>query len=103
MHVNLRKLCKNNEEYFNKQESALGSQFKSSFVEISRKINKLIGLAAKLDAFASEYDFDIDSPGNGYRGFVSLSDSALKYTEKVVADVERQRNSFFFRKSHHLA
>lgn len=102
LHENLKKLCTSNEKFFNKHKSTKGKQFEAIFAELSVNIDKVCSLAGQIEAFAREYDFDAETPGNGFRSFVAVSTSALEHTEKIVNVVEQKRENFLFNKDKHL-
>lgn len=56
-------------------------------------------LVKNIETFASDYDFDKMSPGNGYRSFIDLFASAVKRTMKLCARIQKSRESFFFRRA----
>lgn len=85
-------LCRNNENYFR------GDSLQRSFLTLVEFLEKSGPVLKEIDSFASDYDFDEKTPGNGFRSFIHVFDSAVIYTEKICSDVKEKREKFFFRK-----
>ena len=70
------------------------------FVEVSKTIIKTLvkiePLVDEIRNFAGSYDFDKQTPGNGYRSFVFLVDIAVKKTWNVSKLIQDKRENFFF-------
>lgn len=86
-------LIDNNVDFFDKTNKTLKSnllQLKNAFEKCSRTVEEI-------ETFASEYDFDEKTPGNGYRSFLDITGSAVKKSAKVCSQLIRARESIFFR------
>lgn len=95
-------LCKNNEKYFKTIQSDDGAKFSLQFSKIIELLGKTKAVFKQVEKFASDYDFDEESPWNGYRSFVDFFATAVEQTEKVCRKITEGRESFFFRKSFYL-
>lgn len=74
-------------------------EFCKIFEALIETVIKLQLLVKNIEDFAPDYDFDKLTPGNGYRSFIDVYDSAIKRTVKLCIRVEEKRESFFFRKT----
>ncbi|XP_005185270.2 hormone-sensitive lipase [Musca domestica] len=55
-------------------------------------------LVRQVQSFASTYDFDENTPGNGYRSFISVVDSCIEYGLGICKNLSVARSTMFFRK-----
>ncbi|XP_073812727.1 hormone-sensitive lipase [Musca autumnalis] len=55
-------------------------------------------LVRQVQSFASTYDFDENTPGNGYRSFVSVVDSCVEHGLGICKNLTAARSTMFFRK-----
>jgi hormone-sensitive lipase len=92
-------LCNNNREYFNKDKSENGIKFHLSSSKIAVLLEKYSPLVKEIQSFAGDYDFDENTPGNGYRSFLFIFNAAIKYTENACKYIVENRGKFLFRKS----
>lgn len=53
--------------------------------------------AEEIRNFAPEYDFNVETPGNGYRSFVDIFDAAVIKVAKICERLIRNREKFVFR------
>lgn len=56
-------------------------------------------LVKEISSFAPEYDFDKATPGNGYRSFIAIFDSAVKITTTLATQLIKSRENFLFKAS----
>ena len=96
---NLLVLCNQNLVYFEKDKSVDGVKMYSSFKKVIELVKKSKFNVKKIESFAADFDFDENTPGNGYRSFVSVFNAALKHTEKTCKHIADNYGKFFFRKS----
>lgn len=99
MNDHLIKLCNDNQEYFNKDTSENGSKLHSNFAKIVEIVEKSTKILNEIESFAAEYDFDENTPGNGYRSFIFIFKAAVKHTENACKYIVENRGKFLFRKS----
>lgn len=95
----LKSICTNNLIYFQSDESESGLRIHGAFVGLIDHIDFAKPLIAEIEQFAGEYDFDEATPGNGYRSFLYVFNSALNHTLKVSKYVTENRGSLLFRKN----
>jgi hormone-sensitive lipase len=57
--------------------------------------------AQKMQSFASEYDFDDNTPGNGYRTSIAIFHSAVEESAKLCNRLTKSRGKFFFRSKYY--
>lgn len=50
----------------------------------------------------SKYDFDEQTPGNGYRSFVVVVDASLEHAVQLCRHISLSRDSFIFRKGFYM-
>lgn len=74
-------------------------EFCKLFEALIKTMAQIQLLVKNIEGFASDYDFDKMSPGNGYRSFIDVYDSAVKRTMKLCIRVKENRESIFFRKT----
>lgn len=99
MSDHLINLCNNNREYFSKDKSENGIKLHASLSKIVELLGKFPPLAKEIQSFAGDYDFDENTPGNGYRSFLFIFNAAIKYTENACKYIAENRGKFLFRKS----
>lgn len=51
----------------------------------------------EIESFASDYDFDHETPGNGYRSYVDVYNSAIKKSLKLCEQLITSREKILFR------
>lgn len=95
----LRDLCANNAEYFAGDITENGQRLYLSFLSIKGKIDDLQPLIEDLEQIVADYDFDENTPGNGYRSFLSVVQSAKEYAVQINKKVCLKRDSVLFRKT----
>lgn len=87
-------LIDDNVEFFAKTKSSKDVSaklvvLKLAFIDATKPIDKI-----KL--FASEYDFDQDCPGNGYRSFVYIYEAAVNGAINICNRLIRRREKILF-------
>lgn len=95
----LKKLCSTNAEYFAKDNSENGQRLYISFLAIKDNIEQIWPTLANIRRVAADYDFDENTPGNGYRSFVSVVDSAISHAIELNKKTLLRRDSVLFRKT----
>lgn len=68
-HEELKELCSANSEYFAKDSSENGQRLYLSFLAIIDNIDLIWPKVLNIRKVAADYDFDEETPGNGYRSF----------------------------------
>lgn len=91
----LLKQLDNNIEFFDKNAKyptlSLGLRNLKNFV------TKCARSVEEIKIFATEYDFNDETSGNGYHSFVDIFDSAVKKTTKVCQQLISSREKILFR------
>lgn len=95
----LRDLCNNNIDYFRTDESEAGQRFLNSYVGLLDHIETAREYVEQIRMFAHEYDFNADTPGNGYRSFLLVVRSCIGHSLKLSSHVMQKRGTLLFRKS----
>lgn len=91
-------ICKNNIEFYKNDETSKGQRLYGAFVGIIDHIESLKPLVSSIREIAHECDLDEETPGNGYRSFLYVTDCAIKHGIKLCRYVMENRNSLLFRK-----
>lgn len=94
----LKSLCENNAKYFATDESDYGKRLHKAFLEIVEHIEVMGPMVIKINSVANLYDFDENTPGNGFRSFLSIVDSSISYGLQLSHKVCLKRDNIIFRK-----
>ncbi|PIO76046.1 putative hormone-sensitive lipase [Teladorsagia circumcincta] len=96
-------LCSDNADYFSKANSWSG--YSERMVNVSTDIKecagKLRSLVTQLQDIAPSYDYDENTPGNGFRSLVCICDTTVLHLISLQKSVSEQRGSFVFRLAHY--
>ncbi|XP_055700251.1 hormone-sensitive lipase isoform X1 [Phlebotomus papatasi] len=95
----LKDLCVNNVNFFRRDDSATGVRLHGAFLALVDHIEKARPLVDQISDFAHEYDFDSETPGNGYRSFIKVIDCCIMHSIKLCRAVLESRSSILFRKT----
>lgn len=95
----LRDLCNNNVEYFRTDDTESGQRFLNAYLGLLDHIETARGYVDQIRLFAHEYDFNAETPGNGYRSFLLVVRSCINHSVKLSSHVMQRRSSMLFRKS----
>nr|CDJ85515.1 Hormone-sensitive lipase and Alpha beta hydrolase fold-3 domain containing protein [Haemonchus contortus] len=99
----LNQLCSDNADYFSKANSWSG--YSDRMVNVSADIQecagKLRSLVTQLQDIAPSYDYDENTPGNGFRSLVCICDTTVLHLISLQKSVSEQRGSFVFRLAHY--
>ncbi|KRT79495.1 hypothetical protein AMK59_6970 [Oryctes borbonicus] len=98
-HEALKDLCTNNAVYFKEDNTENGQRLYTAFLAVNDNIEKIWVISARLKAIVSDYDFDENTPANGYRSFLGVIDSAVQYGIQLNRTVCLKRESVLFRKA----
>lgn len=88
-----------NVEFYKSDKSFVGVKMHASFAKAIEFLEKSVSVTKKIESFVSDYDFDEDTPGNGYRSFIFIFSAAVKHTEKICKYITDNRSYLLFRKS----
>ncbi|XP_036332925.1 hormone-sensitive lipase [Rhagoletis pomonella] len=102
IYAELLEQCVEHADYFRDDPSERGQRLYAAFVawqDFIRLANKLV---LQIDAFAYKYDFDEHTPGNGYRSFISVTNSCITYGQGICKNLHATRATMFFRKKYFM-
>lgn len=94
--------CVSNAAFYDTDKTLIGSKMHAIFNKAAEFLKKLLPVTKSIEDFAGIYDFDEETPGNGYRSFVHIFNSAVIHTEKICKYVTVNRGNLLFRKSAYL-
>lgn len=97
----LKSIICNNIDYYATDESTNGLKLHGAFLGIIDQLEEARPLLENIQSFCKAYDFDEKNPGNGYRSFIKVFDSAINHTSKIVKQVQQNRASLLFRKNNY--
>lgn len=95
----LKQLCTENAKYFAKDSSENGQRLYISLLAIKETLDQVWPTVTHVRELAPNYDFDESTPGNGFRSFVGIFDSAIVYAIELNRKVAARRDSLLFQKS----
>lgn len=95
----LKRLCSENAEYFAKDSSENGQRLYISFLAIKETLDQVWPALTRVREVAPRYDFDENTPGNGFRSFVGVFDSAIAYAVELNKKVAAKKDSLLFQKT----
>lgn len=95
-------ICRNNINYFECDESESGQRFLCAFRGIIDHETIARKYVMKIIKFVHEYDFDENTPANGYRSFVSAVQSCIIHTVKISKYIAQNRSYLLFRKNMYM-
>lgn len=98
-HEVLKDLCENNAKYFSKDNSENGQRLYISFLAIKDNIDAVWPTVIEIGEVAKRFDFDENTPGNGYRSFIKVMQSAINHGIQLNKKVCLKRDSVLFRKA----
>jgi hormone-sensitive lipase len=93
------RMCASNIEYYQQDKSFVGTRMQQNFEKLREFLDKSVPVVKEIESFAHKYDYDEKTPGNGYRSFVHIFESAVKYSQKHCQYITDNRASLLFRKS----
>jgi hypothetical protein len=98
----LRSLCKTNLEHFDLHQDEAGMRIKGALLVVIDTLENTRPLYTEISKIAPLFDFDENTPGNGYRSFLFLVDKCIMHSILVCQELNNQKNSMLFRKSYHM-
>ncbi|KAK9876534.1 hypothetical protein WA026_013907 [Henosepilachna vigintioctopunctata] len=97
--LNLKDLCKNNADYFSHDNTENGQRMYLSFMAILDNMESLDPKVQRIKSVMHVFDFSETVPGNGFRSFMSVVESAIKYAIELNIGIKQKRESMLFRKT----
>uniref|UniRef100_A0A0C9QX50 Lipe protein n=1 Tax=Fopius arisanus TaxID=64838 RepID=A0A0C9QX50_9HYME len=98
----LCKLASANSDFFSSHQDESGLRICSAHVVVLDIIRELRPLYEEIAAIAPRYDFDENTPGNGYRSFIYLVDKCIEHSENTCQQIYNLRESVLFRKTNYM-
>ena len=95
----LSNICVSNSDYFQNDNTIIGSRLLTSFNGLKENLEKSLILIEIIVNFSHEYDFDENTKGNGYESFVHIYHAAVNYSMKIAKYISDNRGSLLFRKN----
>lgn len=96
---NLSESCSNNAIYFSTDSSENGQRLYISFLSIIDHLEQLTPKIEKIESCMHKFDFNENTPGNGYRSFISIVEGAIIYALDLALKIQQKRDSVLFRKT----
>lgn len=94
-------MLEDNIAHFKNDDSEHGQRLHSGFVVLKENLNKVTVLSESVKKEAPLYDFDSDTPGNGFRSFNNIVQQATVCVFDLCKQVCTTRDSILrFRKGH---
>lgn len=98
----LKDLCLNNAKHFESHDNETGLRLHGAFLALIDHVETVKPAVDYVRKAAPSYDFDENTPGNGYASFVSVVDACIRHGVKLCKQVCINRDSFFFRASYYM-
>lgn len=98
-HEILKQLCNENAQSFSSDNTENGQRLYLAFLSIRDNIDDIWPAVLRLRSVMAEYDFDENTPANGYRSFQNVVDSAILHGIKLNREIKLKNGSVLFRKS----
>lgn len=94
--------CQEQAVFFKDDPSEKGQRLFAASIVWQDFIIMADNLVRQIDMFAYKYDFDENTPGNGYRSFISVVDSCIEYGLGICKNLMSARSTMFFRKKTYM-
>ncbi|KAK0158168.1 hypothetical protein PV328_009204 [Microctonus aethiopoides] len=98
----LGELARANRQYFSTHLDEYGLRITAAHIAILDTIDELRPLYDEISHIAPQFDFDENTPGNGYRSFLILVDKCILHSVDICQHIYLYRDSMLFRKSHYM-
>ncbi|XP_001361054.3 hormone-sensitive lipase [Drosophila pseudoobscura] len=90
--------CQEHAAFFAKDHTEFGQRLHAAHIAWQDFIVLANRLVLQIEVFAHEYDFDEQTPGNGYRSFVYVTNACISHGINICKQLLATRNTMFFRK-----
>lgn len=91
--------CQKNIKYFERDKTTVaGERFTIAFRKIIKQLAIVRELVTEFYGFLHEYDFDENTPANGYRSIVKATHGMINHTIKVSKYIAENRGTLLFRR-----
>uniref|UniRef100_A0A0P4W0N5 Hormone-sensitive lipase n=2 Tax=Scylla olivacea TaxID=85551 RepID=A0A0P4W0N5_SCYOL len=95
-------MIEDNTLHFKNDDSEHGQRLHSGFLVLKENMDKVTTLSEALRKEAHLYDFDENTPGNGFRSFNNIVHQAVVSVFSLCKHVCTGRDSLLFRKGHYV-
>lgn len=95
----LVEICHYNIKYFECDGTEMGQRFLNAFCGIVNQVPNARSYITEIVAIMHEYDFDVATPGNGYRSFINVVHACINHTMKICEHIAQNRSHLLFRKT----
>lgn len=96
----LKEVCSKNAEHFAKDNSENGQRLFMSFLTMNEVVDQMWPKIVNIETRVDEFDFDKDTPGNGYRSYLLVVQMAIELCINVNERVLQKKDSVLFRKGY---
>lgn len=93
-------MIENNTAHFKNDDSEYGQRLHSGFVVLKENMDKVVSLSDQVKQEVHHYDFDENTPGNGFRSFANIVQQAILCVFDLCKQICTGRDSLLFRKGH---
>ncbi|XP_034950037.1 hormone-sensitive lipase [Chelonus insularis] len=98
----LEQLANGNCYYFSTHQDENGLRIYSASNVILDILKEIRPLYKEISHIAPQFDFNENTPGNGYRSFLSLTDKCILHSIEICQQISSYKTSVLFRKSHYM-
>ncbi|KAL7292247.1 hypothetical protein TKK_0014193 [Trichogramma kaykai] len=98
----LREICNTCLDYFFTYQDENSLRIKGALQVIIDTLNAIRPLYNEITSIAPLFDYDENTPGNGYRSFLFLIDKCIFHTTAICQETYNQKDSMLFRKSNYM-
>lgn len=101
LYKTLLQSCIENKEYFDRCKDEKSRKLCTAFVSLEEQIVNILPLLNEFRNSAPLYDFR-NVPANGYRSFIQVVDKMASICVTISKNVNVNRKSLFFQKTHYI-
>lgn len=94
--------CQEHASFFAKDNTEYGQRLHAAHIAWQDFIVLANRLVVQIQAFAHEYDFDEQTPGNGYRSFIYVTNACISHGSNICRQLLAFRSTLFFRKKFYM-
>lgn len=98
----LLSICEDNKKYYESDASETGQRILFAFQKIIDHLPTVRDYHKQFNTFLHEYDFDENTPGNGYRSIIKAAEVGINRYIKVGLDISRKRDGLLFKKTTYM-
>lgn len=95
----LMELCEKNAKVFQNDTTENGQRLYLSLLSIKDNILNILPVYSRIENVVHRYDFDENTPGNGYRSFLNIYNTVIDNTIQLNKRISSRCESVLFRKA----